>query len=61
MRHQPFQRVGKIACIVAGEAQFRARFQDPRELVEHLHLDEAALVMARLGPGIGKQNEERAR
>ena len=60
MGHQPFQRIGQIGFVVGGEAQFRARLQHPGQLVQHLHLQEAALVMAGLGPGIGKQQEEPA-
>ena len=59
MRHQPFQCPFDIAGIVAGEAQFGARFHHAGELIQHLHLDEAALVMTRLGPGIGKEKKTR--
>ena len=58
MRHQTFECVIEIAGIVAGEAQVGARFQDAREMIQHLHLDEAPLVMACLRPRIREENKE---
>ena len=60
MGHQPFQRIGQIGFVVGGEAQFRPRPQHPRQFVQHLHLQETALVMPGLGPGIGEQQEKAA-
>ena len=57
MRGQTLQRPEQIAVVVGREAQFRARCHHARQPIQHVHLDETALVMARLGPGIGKQNE----
>src|ERR1043166_9288211 len=58
MRHEPLQRIAEIARIVGGEAPLRAGLQDPRHLIEHFALDEAALVVTRLRPGVGEENEE---
>lgn len=46
-----------IIVDIAGNPELSARFQDPVQLCQVLLVDEAALVMARLWPRIGKQQE----
>ena len=53
----PLQRPGEIPRIVAGKAKLAAGHQHAGKFCQHLCLNESALVMARLGPGIGKEHE----
>lgn len=58
MRGHVLQHPREIARIVGGEAQFGAIGHDAGERVERRSRDDAALVMAELRPGVGKENED---
>ena len=57
MRGQPLERPSKIARIVRGEAKLGALAHHASKPIQHVHLDETALVMPRLGPRIRKEDE----
>jgi hypothetical protein len=57
VRRQHLENVLEIRDVVGRDAQLGAGCEDAREGVEERGLDQAALVMARLGPGVGKQDE----
>ena len=55
--NQGFQHPPRIVPIVRGQTQFGLIGHYTRQLIQGLGPDKAALVVARLGPGIGKENK----
>lgn len=54
--HEMFERPGGVIGPIGGEAEFGAGLHDARQLTQKFRLDQAALVVARLRPGIGEKN-----
>jgi hypothetical protein len=54
------ERPGDIVPAVGGKAQAACGLEDAVELVKHVEGDDAPLVVAPLGPGIGEQQEDTA-
>ncbi len=52
-----FQGPSEIVRPVGGEAQSGARLHHPRQVGQEGGVDQPTLVMAQLGPGVGKQHE----
>ena len=52
------QHPGRIIRMIGRQAEFGPGAHGPREAVEGLRRDDAPLVVTRLGPGIGKQDED---
>jgi len=60
MRTDMNERPGDIVPAVGGKAQGASGLEDTVELVKHVGGDDAPLVVAPLGPGIGEQQEDTA-
>ena len=57
MRRHALEHPGDVIRVVARQAELRAWLQHARERIEERRLDQAALVVAGLGPRVGEQHE----